>query len=278
MTGTCTWDLRLRLNAFVLSQWVSWGGDEDASPRLSHTPGSHHDMMGGQETEEPLKHLPQSDTPALTFFWHHPPTLILRQPPLHWPLLDSTVPCLPPTLPARIKRLICCHAKNSSSHRIKAATKWQCVALYPHRREGQQPVYCIFTPWKFHVSLIDLVSQLASQLQLTPSTTYNWQRLAPPPYAALACILPIARVNMHEASAYVWPLLMVSMHVLRVRIFNAAGGARLDRELIPPQRQLSHSERQKAGTSTGRERQAERRREREMILTPGNRCPINISP
>ncbi len=47
------------------------GGDEDASLCSCHThldpilPA--RDMMGGQETEEPLKHLPQSDIPALTF-------------------------------------------------------------------------------------------------------------------------------------------------------------------------------------------------------------------
>ena len=58
-----------------------------------------------------------------------------------------------------------------------------CSVISTPEGEARQPVYCIFTPWKFHVSLIDLVSQLASQLQLTPSTTHDWQRLPPPPYA-----------------------------------------------------------------------------------------------
>ena len=155
-----------------------------------------------------------------------------------------------------------------------------CSVISTPEGEARQPVYCIFTPWKFHVSLIDLVSQLAWQLQLTPSTTHDWQRLPPPPYAPHfffffphAVITPVARLNMHGAGARV---LMVSMHA-RVQFWNAGGDARLDRELIPLQRQLSQSgggQRERQGREKGRERG----RERGVNLTPGNRCPINIFP
>lgn len=53
----------------------------------------------------------------------------------------------------------------------------------------------------------------------------------------------------------------------------------MDRELIPPQRQLGP-----VRAAESRDEQKEREpareaeRERKMNLTPGNRCPINISP
>lgn len=64
-----------------------------------------------------------------------------------------------------------------------------------------------------------------------------------------------------------------------VCMFCAGDGACLDRELIPPQRQLGP-----VRAAESRDEQKEREpareaeRERKMNLTPGNRCPINISP
>lgn len=51
----------------------------------------------------------------------------------------------------------------------------------------------------------------------------------------------------------------------------------MDRELVPPQRQLSQSGGRAEGERVKGERQREREREG-MNLTPGNRCPINIFP
>lgn len=134
--------------------------------------------------------------------------------------------------------------------------------LCPQWREEQQPVCCIFTPWKFHVSLIDLVSQLASQLQLTLSTIYNWQRLPPPPYAAFACVHLAGRASYHAwderacvDAAYSFHACMWAFLMLLVVVHTST-------ELIPPQRRLSQSERQKAGVSRGRERQGARWGER----------------
>lgn len=91
-----------------------------------------------------------------------------------------------------------------------------------------------------------------------------------------------ARVNMHEMSIYVRLLLIVSMHA-RVHVYACpfkmlvVVGARAE-ELISPRRQLSQSERQRTGTSRRREVGRKAVRVKKRSLTPGNRCPISISP
>lgn len=129
---------------------------------------------------------------------------------------------------------------------IKATAKWQCVVRYLHWRLEEQPVYCIFTAWKFHVfrnwrGFHSLPHSTSWQLQpLTADRTcchLNMLHLC-------ACFLPVVR--------------RVSMHVLHVCMFDDGDGACLDRDLIPPQRQLCQSERQRAGTSRRRERRGEK--------------------
>ncbi len=55
--------------------------------------------------------------------------------------------------------------------------------------------------------------------------------------------------RVHVCKCWLWFLCMYG------HIFDAGGGACLDRKLIPPQRQLSQSERQKTGMSWGSERE-----------------------
>lgn len=218
-SGSCTWDLRFSWQGSLEEMRQLLSG---CHTHLDHTPlPQPRDMVGGWETEEPLKHLSQSDTPSTHFLCEISSDVTLQ----HWSLsnlydisLYSTAPCLPLSLPARIKCLICCHAKNSSTHRTAMHFEWKqppngsalCYIHIDGRNSSRCTAYLL--PRKFHVSLTDLASQLASQLQLTPSTTYKW-RLPPPPYAACVCISPIAWVNIHEISACVRPLLIGSTHV-----------------------------------------------------------------
>lgn len=136
---------------------------------------------------------------------------------------------------------------------IKATAKWQCVMRYLHWRQEEQPVYCIFTAWKFHVfrnwrGLHSLPHSSSWQLQpLTADRTcYHLNMLH-----LCACFLPIVQVTTQAMSRVEFPCTYVCM-------FDAGDGACLDRELIPPQRQLCQSEWQRAGMSRRREWRGEK--------------------
>lgn len=192
----------------VVFDSVTVGGDEEASLWLTNTPSSHlqHDGRTGTwgSSETFISH-----TPALTL-----PVRFHPMVPSNNDLqaTAAVAPCLLPTLPARIKCLICCHSEISSSCRIAFQLLNRHLVLYLQREE----LVClyVYTVWKFHITLIDLISQLVSQLWLMLLATYSWQTLPPPPYATFACVRLARHMSlMRETSGCVQTVPIVSLHV-----------------------------------------------------------------